>query len=1299
MTPRPRAAALVPLTLFLAVVSLAVGASAQERRALSHDDYDQWKSIRATAYSQDGEWVAYQIEPQFGDGVLEVRQTRGDVVHRQPLGSGPRFSADGRFLVFTKNKSKVEERQKKIDELRKKASAGAASETTSANPTEERPAAGQEPPAGARRGGGAMPGGARGGGAVPGGRRGAPGGAGGGAPAADDTSRERGELIVLDLQTGKLESLGRAKGFTLPDDVAILLYHLDRPETASNAPTRPAAESAAPGAPGAEPAAEPAAPAAPVPTEPAAAEPAKGETTGSAAAAEARPGTPARGEGRRPTPPPDPLERKRQDGTVLVLRDLASGHERRIEDVVSYGVSRKGKWLWYHTSAKKPKPEQQYGLFAMALHTAAMPTQLLDGAVNFSNVTIDRNESAIAFCSDKADFAADKPRLDVYLWDGGIGAARLILDATTPGLPAGKQFTGRLSFSRDGTVLECAVQDPPEPELPAILPEEKVTLDLWNWRDGTLQPAQQRRGAGERNPALTAVWHRDQERLLVLGDERLRQLRFLGPDGARMLGTDGRPYDKLTTWDGRYQDVWLVNTIDGARTKVLEKLRGNVSNSPGGRFLLWFTTDGHWWTHDIATGQKRNLTADLGVAFHREDDDHPEPDPAHGVAGWVRGDEAVLLYDEFDLWKVSPTTGAAVCVTDGFGRANRLRLRVQQLPRDDDDEDGVGYLPNELLLAATHVDTKAEGLFTDSLVSLQKPQKLVLLDRKIGGLTKAKKADRFFFTLQTFHEFPDLWTAGKDLADRKRLTDVNPQQKDYRWGRSELVQWINGDGVSLQGVLVKPDGFDPNKKYPMLVYFYERSSQNLHNYVAPTPGTSPNAAYYVSNGYLFFMPDIVYQEGYPGESCVKCVVAGVQHLLAQGFVDPKGIGAAGHSWGGYQTAFLVTRTNIFAAVESGAPVSNMFSAYGGIRYESGVSRQFQYEMTQSRIGGTPWQYPMRYWENSPIFFADKVRTPVLILHNDQDGAVPWTNGIEYFTALRRLDKECYLFNYNGEGHGLSKRPNQKDWSRRMSEYFAHHLKGEPAPKWMTEGVPFHERDKEKLPTTPSYIEAYVLPKQQPVVPAPAETAPAAAPASASGPAAVPAEAAAPAPAGAGAESGNGSSNGSSDAGAARPARGRRAVAAGEEPAPKLAPGQAAPDFGVQDQDGTLRKLADYRGQHVVIWFYPKADTPGCTAQACGLRDRSEDLRAAKIAVLGVSFDEPAANQAFRQKHGLPFPLLSDTERSMALAYGAADDAAAPMARRTAALIDPDGKVVRQWQRVDPRTFADLVLRELSATAK
>ncbi|MBM4059714.1 MAG: redoxin domain-containing protein, partial [Planctomycetes bacterium] len=1079
------------------------------------------------------------------------------------------------------------------------------------------------------------------------------------------------------------------------DDVAALLY---QPEKEPPKPAEKKDGEAKPGEPGkTEPAKAESAKAEEPKTEPGKTEPAKTEPvktepakTEPAKAEEQKPtepraeGAPPEGErggrrgGRRPggapgtepgtpgrpggeaTPPADPLEKKRPEGSELVIRDLATGQERKLQDVVAYGLSRRSKWLWYHTSAKKPAKDAKYGLFVVPL-SGGEPIHLLDGTVHVSSVTWTRSEDALAFTSDKEDFAAEKPRSDVWLWEGGPGPARRIVHEGTVGMPPGKRLTGGISFSRDGSVLELSVQNVPEPDPLPILPEDKVTLDLWNWRDGNLQTQQQKGGGRDRNAAWTAAYHRDLDRFVVLGDSRLRSLRFVGPDGSRCLGTDGEPYDKEVSWDGRYQDVYLVNSFDGRREKLLERLRGNVSNSPGGRYLVWFGPDYHWWSYDVASGTRRDLTGHLPVAFHKEDDDHPEPDSAHGLAGWTEGDGAVLIYDEFDLWKIAPATGEAVCVTDGYGRANRLRLRVQPLPRADESE----YSPAQLLFTAVQLDSMAEGLFVDSLDRLQKPTRLYLADKNVADVTRPKHSTRFFFVLGSFAEFPDLWTANADFSSLRKLTDANPQQKQFRWGKAELVRWIDGDGKRTQGILVKPDGFDPQQKYPMMVSFYERMTQGLHNYVAPAPGTSPNASYYVSNGYLWFMPDVRYEVGYPGLSCVKSVVSGVQSLVAQGFVDERGIGASGHSWGGYQTAFLVTRTNIFAAVESGAAVSNMISAYGGIRYGTGMSRQFQYEKTQSRIGGTPWQYPMRYWENSPIFFADKVETPVLLLHNDQDGAVPWTQGIEYFTALRRLGKEVYLFNYNGEDHGLRNRANQKDWARRMAEYFAHHLKKEPAPKWMTEGVPYRERDAEKLPYAPSYIDAYVKPApvkaEAPPAPAKAEGKPAEAKGTAKDGAAAPAEAQA--------------------APAVR--SGGRAPA----PAPKLAKGAQAPDFAVGDESGKVHRLADYQGRFVLVWFYPKADTPGCTAQGCGLRDQFAEFERRNVAVFGVSVDDGPANAAFRQKHGFPFPLLCDTDRALAVAYGAAADQQARSARRIAVLIGADGKVVEYWNEVDPRTFA------------
>ena len=295
----------------------------------------------------------------------------------------------------------------------------------------------------------------------------------------------------------------------------------------------------------------------------------------------------------------------------------------------------------------------------------------------------------------------------------------------------------------------------------------------------------------------------------------------------------------------------------------------------------------------------------------------------------------------------------------------------------------------------------------------------------------------------------------------KRVSNGDAQRAQFNWPTAELVSFKSADGVPLKGILIKPENFDAKRKYPMIVYIYEKLSQGLHNFRTPGPGTSINATYYASNGYLVFMPDIVYDIGYPGPSALKCVLPGIQAVVDKGFVDEKAIGIQGHSWGGYQIAYMVTQTNRFRAAAPGALVSNMTSAYSGIRWGTGLPRQFQYEHSQSRIGGSLWEYPMRFLENSPVFRADRVETPMIMIHNDEDDAVPWYQGIEFYLALRRLNKEAYLFNYNGEKHGLRKRINQKDYTRRLQEFFDHFLKGAPAAEWMVKGIPYLKREQEK----------------------------------------------------------------------------------------------------------------------------------------------------------------------------------------------------------------------------------------------
>ena len=528
-----------------------------------------------------------------------------------------------------------------------------------------------------------------------------------------------------------------------------------------------------------------------------------------------------------------------------------------------------------------------------------------------------------------------------------------------------------------------------------------------------------------------------------------------------VLGTDDREYRRQADYDERFSDAYIVDATTGVRKLVSKKNHGAESWSPSGRYLLSF--DGKDWnTISVPDGKTVNLTASLPVKFWNEDDDHPATPGAYGTAGWTKDGQSVLLYDHYDIWRISPDGTGAKNVTAGYGRAHDLRFRYIRTEADNPRERWIDQ-SKPVMLQAENQKTFESGFFRASPDGGE-PKQLLMANKAFSAPVKAKDADVYLLTEQTFNEFPDLVTTNGTFKELRKVSDVNPQKSKLLWGTSEVIQFKNADGVPLTASLYKPENFDPHKKYPMMVYIYEKLTQNVNHFVNPAPSHNINVSFYVSNGYLVIEPDIVYTTGYPGQSALKCVLPAIQSVVDKGFVDEKAIGIQGHSWGGYQIAYMVTQTNRFRAVAAGAPVVNMISAYDGIRWGTGLPRQFQYERTQSRIGGSIWQYPTRFIENSPIFWADRVQTPVMILQNDGDDAVPWYQGVEFFLALRRLGKEVYLFNYNGQPHGIRNRADQKDYSIRLQQYFDHYLKGAPAPDWMEKGVPYLERDHTALST-------------------------------------------------------------------------------------------------------------------------------------------------------------------------------------------------------------------------------------------
>ncbi|NOT63675.1 MAG: S9 family peptidase [Acidobacteria bacterium] len=959
-------------------------AAAQAKRALTHQDYDAWRSINGTTLSRDGKYLGYAAMPQDGDGEIIVKNLATGAEWRAPRGwrapapppasaaSGggpptapgpggpfgaaagrgarPFFTADSRLAIFT-----IEPNKADVLKARKEKKAPDA-----------------------------MP---------------------------------KNAMGLLDLVTGQLMRVERVKSFQVPEDIAGWLAYQLEAKVEEKKP---------------EPNAD-------------AAKPSQDDE-----------GDQQRGRGAVQGGAGRPGGARKEYGTDLVLRKLSDNTERTISDALDYSFSNDAKALLYTVSAKQ---EEKNGLFAVTPGTDGT-TELLSGKGKYTRLTWDEDQTQLAFFSDRDDSAAKQPKSKIYYWKRTDAKASELVSNTIAGFRSDMVISerGGISFAQDGSRLFLGVAPPPEPEKDAdaaIADDEKVVADLWHWKDDYIQPMQKVRVEQERNRSYRAVYHLAEKKFVQLADPTMESVNP-SRNGLWAIGTDDRAYRRLIGYDsGGKSDTYLVNTLDGSRKQLLKGTQGAVSLSPNAKFGLFY--DGKDWnTISLSDGKITNLTSKLGVSFWQEDNDMPDTPRSYGNAGWVKDDKYVLLYDQFDIWQIAPDGSSAKNLTDGVGRKDKIEFRYVRL----DPEERFIDPAKPLLLRADVEWTHDSGFYRDRIDGAA-PEKLLMGAKSFAPPTKAKNADVLMLTASRFDEYPDVHITDSSFKALKKVTNEGAQKDKFTWGKAELVRFKNTDGVALTASLIKPDNFDPNKKYPLMVYIYEKLSEGVNRFVNPAPGGSINAAYYASNGYLVLQPDIVYTIGYPGQSALKCVLPAIQAVVDKGYVNEDAIGIQGHSWGGYQIAYMVTQTNRFKAAAPGALVANMTSAYSGIRWGTGLPRQFQYEHTQSRIGGSLWEQQMRYLENSPIFRVDRVQTPILMLHNDNDDAVPWYQGIEYYLGLRRLGKEVYMFNYNGEPHGIRKRQNQKDYTRRLQEFFDHKLKGAPMPDWMNKGIRYIEREKEK----------------------------------------------------------------------------------------------------------------------------------------------------------------------------------------------------------------------------------------------
>ncbi|MDE0075519.1 MAG: prolyl oligopeptidase family serine peptidase [Gammaproteobacteria bacterium] len=820
---------------------------------------------------------------------------------------------------------------------------------------------------------------------------------------------------------------------------------------------------------------------------------------------------------------PDETERREEEGDALregaALLDLATGDMREFASVSGWSFDSSGRFL----ALRADPPEEPAGkgadlrivVLATGSETSfgnvgemawsssgsriamviATGTDLGNGvqvydAGSGTLQSVDASGAGyrgLAWRDDAADLAALRSRedasaggsaYDVLAWRGlDRGPEMVVLGEGAAGIANGLEVVDRApQWSDEGAIISIGLRSREEedaqdagatgtseadadetgsadsqddqPDLPG--------LQIWHSRDLRIFPQRQAAEGRDANRTLLAVWHLDENRVVTIGSDLMADATLLHGWGFA-LEDIAEPYPFGAMFGRPYHDVWSIDVDSGERRRLLTRVRYEWPGA-GGRWLVSY--DGaNYWSLEVATAERHDLTSNLATSFANTEYDTPTdvvPPFAFGPGGWLEDDAGVLLYDKHDIWRVALDGSGATRLTAGAEAG--ITHRVASLP----DDDIPGLDPGASLHLTLYNERTEQRGYARVAPGWDGPvETLVFEDALVGGLARADSADILLYRAEAFDDPPDYFVGGPDLADAVQVTDINPFIAEVAWGRAELVDFTSESGRDLQAVLLYPAGYEAGTAVPTIVYTYEMLSPQMHRFIAPSERDYYNFTAWTQHGYAVLLPDIVYRARDPGVSALESVRAAVARVVDMGVADPDAVGLIGHSWGGYQATFLPTRTDIFAASVAGAPLTDFVSFMGAIHWNPGIPEVDHWETGQARMEVPFWEDPEAHRRNSPIHEVHNLETPLLMAFGDDDGVVDWDQGTEFYNFARRAGKQMVLLVYEGEDHGLREEANQKDYHRRILEWFGHYLKGDPAPSWITDGVSLQDLEDEK----------------------------------------------------------------------------------------------------------------------------------------------------------------------------------------------------------------------------------------------
>lgn len=754
-------------------------------------------------------------------------------------------------------------------------------------------------------------------------------------------------------------------------------------------------------------------------------------------------------------------------GSDLILRNLQDGTVVNVGNVSEYKFNKKSTMLAYLVDASE---NEGNGLYVKDLTTNTLTTLDSDTAT-YTNLVWDderahRSEweqkgSALAVLKGVTiDSLLHPENKLVAVQDLGSRFSKTILDPDGQSNFPDNTVISRnrdIYWTNNGNMVLMGIREQ-EPKL-QLDKDSVANVDVFHWKDDRIQTVQERQASRDLRFTYVASFTPDNSTFISITDDEMRELEF-SKHNRYLIGRDETPYVDDINWGVSPADLYRVNLENGKRTLFAKNVKRSNGYSPDGRYYLYqkiTEQDTVLYVYDLEQNTNTNLSENAPVKFINTDHIYPHESPTFGLAGWTKDGEHVIMNHKYDLWMLKLDGSKAVNITQGKGEQENIIFRHEML----DEEDEYIDTNDKLLLSAFGEWTKKDGFYELSIGNTPKP--LIYEDVSFGNLDKARDTNRIILTRQTFVDFPDYYQTNTGFKNLKKITNSNPQQEEYAWGERVLIDYENSRGIKLQGTLTLPANYESGKKYPMIVYFYEKMSDRHHQYSMPVYDDRPHMSTYASNGYLVFMPDIDFEFGRPGTSSLDCITSATQKVIDLGYADPEKLGLQGHSWGGYQSSFILTQTDLFATVVTGAPPTNLTSFYNNIYGNTGTNHHGIMEIGQVRMGRnvTPWSNLDDYQRENPMFHAPKIETPFMILHGTDDGAVDWMQGLEFYNAARRLDKEVVLLSYPGEGHHLGREANQIDFQIRMKQWFDHYVKNAPAAEWILDGIPYIEKQYNK----------------------------------------------------------------------------------------------------------------------------------------------------------------------------------------------------------------------------------------------